>query len=394
MENTKENPKKPVKEEPKENNKKDRWDKVAILLRPVGGLLTALMIAYIGFMSNGYLASRQQNEIRTRLYTELISQREESESALRKDMFTCIIGSFLNPDSATLEEKVLKLELLVYNFHESFNLKPLFIHITKQIDEDKDTKDSIKTEFKDRVSEAAREITAKQLAILANAGETWMVHIFLDTLNNEWLLNGHGLDDSLKVTGTTLEVGGIKRDFILRVDSVNMKTEEIRLELDISKKFKLDSIELVKAEIVMAAKDTMFKVTISERDGDFPDIGKEIKVVTANDTILYKVISVNKSKIYQRYPVDIDKKTGEECRAEKDENRAKFWVGFFDFPMIDNTRLSHDQRCAIVLNKFDTDTAEAWLTLVYFPGSHASLKEKPYYQEVVENLLVDKSNNK
>ena len=66
-------------------------------------------------------------------------------------------------------------------------------------------------------------------------------------------------------------------------------------------------------------------------------------------------------------------------------NSAEFWSGFFDFPMIDNTRLDHDQRCALVLNAFEDNSAD--ITLVYFPGSYASLKEKPYYQEVVQNLM-------
>jgi hypothetical protein len=53
--------------------------------------------------------------------------------------------------------------------------------------------------------------------------------------------------------------------------------------------------------------------------------------------------------------------------------------------MIDNTRLSHDQRCSVVLNAFEGELAD--ITLAYFPGSYASLKEKPYYQEVVQNLM-------
>ena len=40
---------------------------------------------------------RQAIETNTRLYSELMSRREESESALRKDMFVSIITSFLNP---------------------------------------------------------------------------------------------------------------------------------------------------------------------------------------------------------------------------------------------------------------------------------------------------------
>jgi hypothetical protein len=55
--------------------------------------------------------------------------------------------------------------------------------------------------------------------------------------------------------------------------------------------------------------------------------------------------------------------------------------------MIDNIRLSNGQRCAIVLNTFDSDKSLADITVVYFPGTYASLKEKPYYQEVLQNLV-------
>jgi hypothetical protein len=64
---------------------------------------------------------------------------------------------------------------------------------------------------------------------------------------------------------------------------------------------------------------------------------------------------------------------------------ASFNVSFFDFPMIDNTRLTRGQRCAMVLNSFSEQSAD--LTLVLFPGAYASLKEKPYYNEVIENVL-------
>jgi hypothetical protein len=65
-------------------------------------------------------------------------------------------------------------------------------------------------------------------------------------------------------------------------------------------------------------------------------------------------------------------------------HNAQFWVGFFDFPMIDNTRLPHDQRAAVVLNAFEEGSAD--VTLAFFPGSYASLKEKPYYSEVLQKL--------
>lgn len=68
-----------------------------------------------------------------------------------------------------------------------------------------------------------------------------------------------------------------------------------------------------------------------------------------------------------------------------------FSVGFFDFPMIDNTRLAGGLRCAIVLSQYSAEAGSAQVTLVYFPGSRASLKQKPYYDEVIEQLKRTRS---
>ncbi len=113
---------------------RDGWDKAEIILKPVGGMLTAVAVAVLGFWTSAYLRDRegreatlrerlQTQETNARLYSELTSHREESESALRKDMFKSIIESFLRSgQKATSEQEVLNLELLVYNFHESLNL--------------------------------------------------------------------------------------------------------------------------------------------------------------------------------------------------------------------------------------------------------------------------------
>jgi len=68
------------------------------------------------------------------------------------------------------------------------------------------------------------------------------------------------------------------------------------------------------------------------------------------------------------------------------QQRRTFHVGYYDFPMIDNTRLSGDQRAAVVVNQLNEAGAD--LTLVYFPGSYASLREKVSYDEVVEKLRM------
>jgi hypothetical protein len=285
-----------------ENKKRDRWDKVSIILQPVGGFLTALAVGGLGLFGSQFLEQRQAIETNARLYIELMSKREESESALRKDMFKSIIESFLKPGLASttqaeLEAKVLNLELLAYNFHESLNLKPLFIHLKNQVIVSKG-KDG--EEYMDRLYRITREITKKQMMVLEGAGKTFGRTIEFDALTKT--------AGGVRLDGGTLTLDNIERDFVITVYKADHEKRELRLKLEV--------------------KDPS---------------GKE--------------------------------KTQE----------AEFTVGFFDFPMIDNTRLSHDQRCTIVMTAFGESSAD--ITVSYFPGSYASLKEKPYYHEVVENLI-------
>ena len=79
-----------------EPKKKDRWDKLGIVLQPVGGLLTAMAVAYVGVIGSRVLEDRQSRETNARLYSELMSRREEAESSLRKDMLVSIIEKYLS----------------------------------------------------------------------------------------------------------------------------------------------------------------------------------------------------------------------------------------------------------------------------------------------------------
>jgi hypothetical protein len=95
------------------------------------------------------------------------------------------------------------------------------------------------------------------------------------------------------------------------------------------------------------------------------------------------VLAVDKKK--REINVRLEIKTPKDTLGNVDMSAVEFRVGFFDFPMIDNTRLTHDQRAAVVLNALEEGSAD--VTLAYFPGSYASLKEKPYYHEVVQKLM-------
>jgi hypothetical protein len=284
---------------------KDFWDKLQIVLQPLGGLLTAMAVAMLGFMGSRAIDRQQSNEAKLRLYSELMSRREESEATLRKEMFQSIIGSFFDNQQASLDARLLKMELLAQNFHEALNLTPLFQHMRRDI-ERANVSGADRRGYEDRLVDLAREVTRKQLIVL--------------------------------------EAGGQRANYtVIFSDSL----------MDGSKSETLEDAELVLDGIRRRFRITVFKVDTAQRSAR---MGLEIE--TPEQTGVSEISA-------GRYAVEFD-------------------VGFFSTPMIDNTRLSNDQRVAVVLT--DMNPAGASLSLVYFPGSRASLREKPYYEEILKKL--------
>jgi hypothetical protein len=292
-----------VSKEPADKKPKDYWDKVDIVLRPLNGLLTALAVALLGYYTSSIIRQSESRETNERVYTELMSSREQAESGLRKDMFLSVIQAFLKQDGpGGLESKMLNLEMLAYNFHESLNLKPLFAHMDRQLAA---SSDPSRAEYLGRLNRVAQEIINRQMVLLEQVGAKFSRTVDFEKLR----ATPGGLDldpEKLKLKNTS---GETEREFMISVLSVDPNHRELTLELGV--------------------------------------------------------------------------------RTPKDSagiQRRTFHVNFFDFPMIDNTRLSGDERAAVILNQANQDSAD--ITLVYFPGSYASLKERVSYDEVVEKLRL------
>src|SRR3989454_8692266 len=150
-----------------EKKEKDYWDKVDVILRPLNGLLTALAVGLLGYYTSSIVRQQETRDSNERVYTQLMSSREQADTGLRKDMFLSIIQIFLRPEQEGLEAKMLNLEMLAYNFHESLNLKPLFAHMDRQIAV---SADRDKAGFVVRLNQVAKEITTRQLLLLEQVG--------------------------------------------------------------------------------------------------------------------------------------------------------------------------------------------------------------------------------
>ena len=286
----------PEKKEKKKE--KDYWDKVDVVLRPLNGLLTALAVALLGYYTSNIVRQQETRDSNERIYTQLMSSREQAESGLRKDMFLSIIEVFLRPEASSMEAKMLNMEMLAYNFHESLNLKPLFKHLERQIEA---ASGPAKAGYYERLTQVAKEIRTRQMVLLEQVGQKFSRNVDFDQLK----ANPGGID----IPPAKLVLDKTEREFSLSVIDVDTERKELTIEMGVST-------------------------------------------------------------------------TGDTSNAQ----RRTFHVGYYDFPMIDNTRLSKDQRAAVVVNQLNESGAD--LTLVYFPGSYASLKEKISYDEVVEKLRL------
>lgn len=302
-----------------EKERRDKWDKLQILMSPIGGLITALTIALVSYLGSNYLNNRQDNESKIRLYTELMSSREQAESALRKDMFNSILGTILK-DTHSLDEKVLQLELLAYNFHESLNLMPLFDYLNRQIVLEKNIE--VREAYLKRLYKMSRDVISKQISSLEGAASRETMFITFS-------------DDSLKYKP------GLAQDLVL-----DWKDSKI-----------------------------------------FYDTVRVGKTTSVYKRVAYlNVLGYNVDKKSVNVRLDIETYINEKYINMVTQ---EFTIDYFQFPMIDNTRLSNDMRCAVVMRDFDFPKFIE-VDILYFPGSHSSLKERPYYDEVVKKLLLNR----
>ena len=161
---------------------RDNWDKIDIIFKFVGALGTAVVVGLVGIFGSSFLARQQEAETNLRLYTELMSRREEADTSLRKEMFNSIITNFLKPSANQPPEKrVLNIEMLAYNFHDSLDLGPLFKDVYNELELDRTRNQP----YIDRLTRVTRDVVDKQVAMLAEAGGKRDGNIIFEQLKDQ-----------------------------------------------------------------------------------------------------------------------------------------------------------------------------------------------------------------
>lgn len=141
----------------KKNNDRDWVEILPKLLTGIGALIAGVLLPYLFHVNSEKNRSNQ-------LYADIVSKREVADSELRAKMFENLIKSFFGDSSkkGSDNERINLLRLLAFNFHESFNLKPLFEALESEM-KDKNSRS--------RVRKIAKEIVGRQEAQLSQIEE-------------------------------------------------------------------------------------------------------------------------------------------------------------------------------------------------------------------------------
>jgi hypothetical protein len=320
----------------------------------IKALALPLVTLVLGYWFNSSLNERQQVESNIRLYAEMMGRREEADSNLRKDMFNSILTTFLARDPSQrqsseelIRQQILSLELLAYNFHESLDIGPLFKDVQRRITveerrpgvpgdgEDRTTNE----ELRGRLESVALQVIEHQLTALSDAGMIERGDALPEKINElqSYIMFG---TRTVPDPDTKPGEGPARVCLFMNANDGSVRYRQFRIEL-----LRYDE----------PTREVLVHLYVSQ-----PLTEQECQQPT----------------------LDL------QAKREIDTN---FLVGLFDFPMIDNTRLSGGERTAVSLTALNPSVLSVALT--YFPASRASLKDKPYYDEVIRDLVRNRQSS-
>jgi hypothetical protein len=301
-------------------------------------LALPLVTLVLGYWFNSSLNSRQAADTNMRLYAEMMGRREEADSNLRKDMFNSILATFMAKDpngkvssEEVIRQQILSLELLAANFNDSLDIGPLFKDVQRRITlEDRKTN----AELRSRLESVAQQVIEHQLTVVS-------------------------------------DVGSVERGFTVPTKIADLSAHFMNFG---SRALKTPSTK---------EGDDVVRLCMSMHG---PDDSLHFRQFTVDPIGLDATAREVKVHLYASKPL-----TEQDCKnpaldlVAKQEVDTSFETGLFDFPLIDNTRLSNSERVTVSVIDLNPDVLA--VAIAYFPASRASLKDKPYYDELIKQLV-------
>ena len=237
----------------------------------------------------------------------------------------------------------MKLELLALNFGESLSLTPLFLELDRELEiRQKGVFWQLERDiFRKRLRSLARRVAERQLSALGTGGTSFDIDVPLMRIIN---------------SGSYTWPDAVFTPFPALTDADgDTDTPD-------------DGAQTINAE----ARDALSVIRCGGAD-------KQFRITFSNANLERKTIDVD-LEIYDRGAL-----TGKTAHS----SALSFTLDFFNFPMIDNTKLTGNTRFALILTQFDLENIEVdnvKVTGICFPGSYASERDKPFLTEVLDSL--------
>lgn len=123
-------------------------------------LTPVIATVVLGLLANQYQASSSA--------ANLLNQREQAETQLRASLFENLIapiGGAKGGEGLDADQQRLFVELLMLNFHEHIEFKPLLIHADKRLSKETEDKKELK-KARDSLRSVARRVRDRQVTVL------------------------------------------------------------------------------------------------------------------------------------------------------------------------------------------------------------------------------------
>ncbi len=325
----------------------------------IAKIIGSVSIPVIGLIVTMVLSIQAEKNRQAQLFAEIMSRRESSDSEIRASMFSTLMKNYLGSLSSAgtaagnrnnlqaLRKKVVFLKLLVNNFQEYFNAKPLFedlyeeINAASQIDNlDKSGRDYLLA-LKEMLIKTAGSTAKKQEIMLARGS---ISHSFF------------------------LEKGAVKCIALYDTKGLKVKAGEV--------------LEDINDEYDGTCRGRFKSHSVKEEDYGEGDAGKGSSYYSLDITVTE--VHDHKVKVALTVYRDFFRNNLYEYSRMK-QDKVEFTVSYFDLPFMDNTRLFDGSRFAITLKGIEE---EGWVELgvISFREEFMSLRDRPFFEEMLNKL--------
>ncbi|MDD5559085.1 hypothetical protein [Candidatus Methylomirabilis sp.] len=300
---------------------KDAVEIIAKLATPVAVIVAAWVGAHIANTFQDQITRTTLESQRQISGTTLLSEREKAESQLRASMFSSLIDPIVGPKQGggvSAEGERLLVELLALNFHEHFELKPLFDRVDKRL-----------------VGEGARE-ARRSLRSVADR----IIDRQIASLRKEGSASANGSDKA-----------GARVDMLTITEPpVTPAQKAVFDALAANEQRPYQVVATLKEPIGgLTSPDGQHRLTIVVDEADW-----------ANHRLRVQLVDVS-------------------TKGESLNSNVAFTLTHFDFPLTDNTLFPDGNRIALALSSVQADMGlkSVVLKLIWFPKDYFTPRERP-----------------